>query len=76
MKVYDEFDNFYKGKKLYKVGKITCPYCGANTMTYYIEDKGAGKTYFMENKAGKRLCKQCYLDYLRDEKQKEKLANE
>ncbi|MFX0137649.1 MAG: hypothetical protein ACFFDN_28680 [Candidatus Hodarchaeota archaeon] len=74
MKVYDEFDNFYKGKKLYKAGKITCPYCGQNKMSYYVEDKKIGKTFFLENKDGEKLCKDCYVDFLRDEREKEKVA--
>ncbi|MHA1382770.1 MAG: hypothetical protein ACTSR3_03330 [Candidatus Helarchaeota archaeon] len=72
--VYDEFDNFYKDKKLYKAGKIVCPYCGEKKMSYYIEDKKLGKTYFLENKDGVKLCKECYVDFLRDEREKEKVA--
>ncbi|MHA1379984.1 MAG: hypothetical protein ACTSRG_16560 [Candidatus Helarchaeota archaeon] len=74
--VYDEFDNFYKGKKLYKAGKIVCPYCGEKKMSYYIEDKEKGKTFFLENHKGEKLCKDCYIDFLRDEREKAKVAKE
>ena len=70
MKVYDKFDDFYKRKKLYKAGKIICPYCGKTKMSFFLEDRELGKTYFLENKSGQRLCKTCYVDYLWDEKEK------
>ena len=74
MKIYDEFDDFFKGKKLYKAGKIECPYCGKKKMSYYLEDRELGKTFFLENRLGQRLCKECYVDYLRDEREKRKLG--